>query len=160
MDWKSINEKLIKRGELLLSLDFLKDYDNELRIMNNNKIGHPFKLTKRYIEFLMIVHYLFSIPYRQLEGFTIALNRLIQKLPYADYSWLRRRIIKLDISLYDSLKYFNDPITIAIDSNGISIHKCGGWIERIYKKKKRYIKIHFAIDVKNKEVVSMEVTET
>jgi len=45
MDWKSIDEKLIKRGEILLSLDFLKDYDNELRIMNNNKIGHPFKIT-------------------------------------------------------------------------------------------------------------------
>jgi len=36
MDWKSIDEKFIKRDEILLSLDFLKDYDNELRIMNNN----------------------------------------------------------------------------------------------------------------------------
>ena len=52
----------------------------------NNKIDRSFKLTKRYIEFLMIVHYLFSIPYRKLEGFTRALNKLIQKLPYADYS--------------------------------------------------------------------------
>jgi hypothetical protein len=146
MNWKSIDEKLIKRGELLLSLDFLKEYDNELRIMNNNnKIGHPFKLTKRYIEFLMIVHYLFSMPYRQLEGFTRALNKLIPKLPYADYSWLRRRIIKLDISLYDSLKYSNDPITIAIDSSGIKVHKSGEWIERIHGKKKKYIKIHFAL---------------
>jgi hypothetical protein len=45
MDWKSIDEKLIKHGELLLSLDFLKNYDNELRIINNNKIGHLFKIT-------------------------------------------------------------------------------------------------------------------
>jgi len=40
--------------------------------MNNNKIGHSFKLAKRYIEFLMIVHYLFFMPYRKIEGFTIA----------------------------------------------------------------------------------------
>jgi hypothetical protein len=52
MNWKSIDEKLIKRSGLLLSLDFLKDYDNELRIMNNNKIGHPFKITNEYIKFL------------------------------------------------------------------------------------------------------------
>ena|GEM_PF-5436064 len=84
-------------------------------------------------------------------GFTRALNKHIPKLPYSDYSWLRRRIIKLDIldiSLYDSLKYSNEPITIAIDSSGISVHKSGGWIERIHGKKKKYIKIHFAIDIK------------
>jgi hypothetical protein len=51
MDWKSIDEKLIKRGELLLSLDFLKNYDNELRIMNNNKIGHPSKITMDILNF-------------------------------------------------------------------------------------------------------------
>jgi len=56
----------------------------------NNKVGHSFKLTERYIEFLMIVHYLFFILYRQLKGFTIALNKLISKLPYLSYSWLRR----------------------------------------------------------------------
>jgi transposase len=158
MNWKSIDEKLIKRGELLLSLDFLKEYDNELRIMNNCKVGHPFKLTNGYIKFLTIIRYLFSMPYRQIEGFTRALNKLIPKLPSIDYSWIRRRIIKLDLSPYKSLKKYNGPIVIAIDSSGISIHKSGGWIERIYKKKKHYIKIHFAIDVKTKEVVSMEVT--
>jgi len=93
MNWKSIDEKLIKHGELLLSLDFLKNYDNELRIMNNNKIGHPFKLTN--IKFLAIIKYLFSMPHRQIEGFTRSLNKLIPKLPSIDYSWIRKRIIKL-----------------------------------------------------------------
>jgi hypothetical protein len=48
MDWKSIDEKLIKHGELLLSLDFLESYDNELSILNNGKdgkVGHSFKIT-------------------------------------------------------------------------------------------------------------------
>jgi len=116
MNWKSIDEKLIKRGELLLSLDFLENYDNELRIMNNNKIGHLFKITNR-----------------QIEGFTRALNKLIPKLPSIDYSWIRRRIIKLDLNPYKYLKKYNGPIVIAIDSSGIKV---------------RYIKIHFAIDIK------------
>jgi len=33
MDWKCIDERLIRRGELLLSLDFLDDYDFELSLL-------------------------------------------------------------------------------------------------------------------------------
>jgi hypothetical protein len=95
MNWKSIDEKLIKHGELLLSLDFLKNYDFELSILNNNNIGHPFKITNGYIKFLAIIRYLFSMPHRQIEGFARSLNKLIPKLPSIDYSWIRRRIIKL-----------------------------------------------------------------
>jgi len=90
--------------------------------MNNNKIGHPFKLTNGYIKFLAIIRYLFSMPYRQIEGFTRALNKLITKLPSIDYSWIRRRIIKLDLSPYKYLKKYNGPIVIAIDSSGIKVH--------------------------------------
>ena len=52
MDWKHVDEGLIRRGELLLSLDFLEGYDFEL---SKGKVGRPFKLTGRYIELLMVV---------------------------------------------------------------------------------------------------------
>jgi predicted PP-loop superfamily ATPase len=32
------------------------------------------------------------------------------------------------------------------------------WIERVYGRRKRYIKIHFAVDVRTKEIVAMNVT--
>jgi len=32
MDWKAVNERLIRRGGLLLSLDFLDGYEDELRL--------------------------------------------------------------------------------------------------------------------------------
>jgi len=41
------------------------------------------------------------MPYRQLEGFTRALSRLILRLPPIDYSWVRRR--RLDLSPYMNL---------------------------------------------------------
>ena len=69
MDWKVVDERLIRCGELLLSLDFLDGYD-ELEAMNRKKVGHPYRFTNRYVEFLVVVRYLFSTPYRQLEGFT------------------------------------------------------------------------------------------
>jgi hypothetical protein len=52
MDWKAIDEGLIKRGELPLSLDFPEGYKHEPRSVNDGKVGRPFKLTERYIEFL------------------------------------------------------------------------------------------------------------
>jgi hypothetical protein len=135
----------------LLSLDFLDDY--ELSLLNDGKVGHPFKIT---IVFLAVVRYLFSMPYRQIEGFTRSLHRLVPRLPTVDYSWARR--LRLDLSPYKSLSICDGPAAIAVDSSGVSVHKCGGWVERLYGRKKRYIKIHFAVDVRTKEVVAMEVT--
>ena len=126
MDWGAVDERLIRRGELLLSLDFLDDY--ELSLLNDGKVGSPFKIT---IVFLAVVRYLFSMPYRQIEGFTGALHRLIPRLPTIDYSWVRRRILRLDLSPYESLRGYNGPIVIAVDLSGVSVHKCGGWVERI-----------------------------
>jgi len=95
------------------------------------------------------------MPYRRLEGFTRALSRLIPRLPKIDYSWVRRRM--LDLSPYESLSGYYGPVAIAVDSSGVSVYKCGGWVERLYGKK-RYVEIYFAVDVKTKEVVAMEVT--
>ena len=117
-------------GELLLSLDFIEGYDRELRRMNCEKVGRPYVLTVRYVEFLAAVRYLFGFPYRQLEGFTRALHRLVPRLPSADYPGLRRRILDLDLSLYDSLRPSDEPIVIAVDSTGVRVHKAGGWVER------------------------------
>lgn len=158
MDWKAVDEKLIRRGEILLNLDFLDVYEDELKAMNEGKVGRPYALTERYMEFLSVVRYLFLMPYRQLEGFTRALGRLVPKLPSADYSGLRRRILRLDLSPYENLKGSDEPIAIAVDSTGISVHRAGGWIEREHGKKKRYVKIHFAVNVETREVVAMEVT--
>jgi hypothetical protein len=126
--------------------------------MNDGKVGRPFKITDRCIVFLAVVRYLFSMPYRQLEGFTRALHRLIPRLPLIDYSWVRRRMLMFDLSPYESLSGYNGPVAIAVDSSGVSVHKCGGWVERLYGRKKRYVKIHFAVDVKTKEVLAMYVT--
>jgi len=39
MGWSDVDERLIRRGELLLSLDFLEGYGRELRRMNRGKVG-------------------------------------------------------------------------------------------------------------------------
>jgi hypothetical protein len=57
-----------------------------------------------YVMFLAVVRYLFSMPYRKPEGFTRALHRLIPRLPPIGYSWIRRRIFRLDLRPYMSLR--------------------------------------------------------
>ena len=157
MDWDRVDERLIKSGELLLSLEFLERYDEELKVMNGGKEGRPFTLTDSHVVFLAVVRYLSGLPYRQLEGFARALNRLLPRLPSADYSGLRRRVLGVDLSPYVDFEGSGD-IVIAVDSTGVRVHKAGGWVEREYGKKKRYVKIFFAVDVKTKNALAMLVT--
>ena len=163
MSWKDVDERLIRRGELLLDLDFLDGYDGELGEMNRGKEGRPFTLTHSHIRFLGVVRYLFIMPYRQLEGFARALNRLVPRLSSGDYSGLRRRILDLDLSPYKELRDLDpdsrEPICIAVDSSGVKVHRAGGWMERRHgKKKRRYVKIHFAVNVETREVVALDVS--
>jgi len=158
MNWNDVDERLIRQGELLLSLEFLEGYNDELEAMNDGKEGHPFTLTYSHIAFLAVVRYLFGLPYRQLEGFTRALNRLLPKLPQADYSGLRRRILGIDLSPYKELEHSDEDYVIAVDSTGIKVQKAGGWVERKHGKKKQYVKIHLAVDVKTKQALALMVT--
>jgi hypothetical protein len=98
------------------------------------------------------------MPYRQLEGFTRTLHRLVPSLPTGDYSGLRRRILSLPVDPYHDLKETNEPVSIAVDSTGIKVQKAGGWIERKHGKKKRYVKLHFAVNTETHEVVAMEIS--
>ena len=157
-NWKEIDERLIRRGEILLDLEFLENWDKELEAMNKGKVGAPYQTPNTYILFLATIRFIFDIKYRQLEGFTRKLHELIPKIRPMDYSGIRKRIIKLKLDLDKSLRETKEPITIAVDSSGVKVLKGGGWIERKHGKKKKYIKIHFAVDVKTKEIVAMSVT--
>ena len=40
----------------------------------------------------------------------------------------------------------------------MKVEKAGGWVERKHGKKKRYVKLHFAVNTVTHEVMSMEVS--
>jgi hypothetical protein len=158
MDWQKIDEKLIRRGELTLDPSLLESHEKELKTMNRGRRGRPYLLANTYIELLSSIRYLYQMPYRRLEGFTRSLHTLVPALPPGDYSGLRKRILRLSIDPYGSLRETTEPVSIAVDSTGIKVQKAGGWIERKHGKKKRYVKLHFAVRVDTHEVVAMEVS--
>lgn len=158
MDWKAVDERLIRRGELILDLESIKNYEKELEEMNKGRPGPRYTLSDSYIRLLALVRDLFQMPYRQLQGYTRSLNKLIPELPEADYSGIRKRIRRLQVDPYQHLNNTGEAVTIAVDSTGVKVEKAGGWVERKHGKKKRYVKLHFAVRVDTHEVVSMMVS--
>ena len=50
MHWKETDEKLIRRGELILDLESLKNHEKELKNMNEGRPGPRYKLAASYIQ--------------------------------------------------------------------------------------------------------------
>jgi hypothetical protein len=80
-----------------------------------------------------------------------------------DYSNISRRINRLDIRISsdDSIKsslQHDDYFVIAIDSTGIKVTNRGEWIRHKWKVKRGYLKIHIAVDIKRKRILSLDVT--
>jgi len=104
------------------------------------------------------------LPYRQTE--CIAQGHANGKVPsIPDYTTINRRINRLDIQIKDTdskNKEFKDEcIVIAIDSTGIKVTNRGQWMRDKWKikNKKGYLKIHIAVNVKTKEILSIKVTD-
>jgi hypothetical protein len=157
-EWKQIDEKLIRGGELILDLEFLERYEEELEALNQGKVSTPYRLAPSYIQLLDAVRHLYQKPHRQLERFTRNLYRLVPYLPSADYSGLRKRILALDPDSYRALEEKQEPVAIIVDSTGVKVHRVGGWVEQKHGKKKQYVKLHFAVDIETNEVVAIEVS--
>ena len=64
VNWIETDERLIRRGELILELGFVEHYREELEAMNRGKEGRPYRLSRTYIQFLTAVRYLYGMPYR------------------------------------------------------------------------------------------------
>ena len=83
----------------------------------------------------------------------------MQSIP--DYSTINRRINRLDIKVIDDggKELKDEYIIIAIDSTGIKVTNRGQWMNEKWKIRKGYLKIHVAVDVKSKKILSLKVTD-
>ncbi len=42
-NWKEYNEQLVRRGEFYISLDFIDNWEYEVKSMNKKKRGRPYQ---------------------------------------------------------------------------------------------------------------------
>lgn len=166
-NWKEYNEKLVRRGELYLSLDFLKNWDNELDEMNKGKKGAPFSYPEQFVLFMAFVYSIFHLPYRQMEGFLRKLSDLIsqdkkkEKDIAADYTTLFKRIAKMNITLSETISENErgEDIIIAVDSSGVKVTNRGEWMREKWRIHRGWIKAHIAVDIKTRKTLAIEITD-
>ena len=155
-NWEEYNEALVKRGSILLDLDFVADWSRELKGMNERKEGVRFRYPESFVKLLAVVH-AYVLPYRQLEGFTRALSQHVDGLKAPDYTTIWWRVARMKVDLVSSVELDKD-VTIAVDSSGIKVSNRGEWIRKKWKVKRGFIKVHIAVDTRTKQILSMEVT--
>ena len=154
IDWSSYNESLVRRGQVLLDFDVLDDWDNELSQMNHGKVGEPYYYPDSFIQLLGYMRAYFHLPYRQTEG--VVISHASSKVPaIPHYSTISRRINKLEIKINEKL---GNDIVIALDSTGIKVANRGEWMRHKWHVRKGYLKIHVAVDIMKKRILSLEVT--
>ena len=157
-DWPGYNEALVRRGEILLDLGLLQSWGEELEEVNRCREGGRYRYPDSLIRLQALIRACFRPPYRQLEGFTLALSRWGPRLRAPDYSATCRRVNRLKPMLEPRLDP-EEPVTIAVDASGIKVADRGEWIRRRWKRRRGFLKIHIAVDIKTKQIVAMEVTD-
>ena len=161
MNWNKYNESLVKRGEVLLDFDVIDNWPTELEKMNQGKEGRKFVYPDSFIKLLGYMRAYFHLPYRQTEG--VVREHASNTLPSIPdyYSNINRRINRLDIKIDDDANkssLHDDHFVIAIDSTGIKVSNRDEWIRHKWNVKRGYLKIHLAVDIKKKRILSLHVT--
>lgn len=168
INWKIYNNKLVERGQKLamftkqLSDSITEVWDNELSSMNENKKGRKYLYPDSLVVFLLLIKTQFAFSYRMLEGFA---PMFTDKTP--DYSRINRRINKLPVELIENMNRklsrakTKGSLEIIADATGIQVNGKYVWSDERFKKKgrRKWKKLHLAIDPKTNMIVGVEVLE-
>jgi len=160
-NWSTYTESLIERGHILMDIGFIKSQRRELKSMNNKKVGRPFLYPDSYVQFLAFLKVGFSISYRTVQGIVRGLAEYI-RIEEIHFTQLRRRIKRMCTNFRDNYKNekIDESITLVIDASGLTISKKGTYIEDKWRKERReYLKLHIAVDVKSRRIISFRVTK-
>jgi hypothetical protein len=158
-NWRKYNESLVQRGSI--TFWFSEETVEKWRHDNaNHGVGHPYIYSDTAIECLLILRELFQLPYRQTEGLSQSLVKLMQiELSIPDYTSLSKRAAQMEISL-DITKH-NGPIDVVVDSTGLKVFGEGEWKMRQHGKNKRrtWRKLHLAVNPATHEIEAETLTE-
>ena len=138
----------------MLSFDAMEQWDAELKEMNRGKEGRRYVYPESFMEALGYCHAYLHLPYRQTEG--LIKSHLKEKTKTPTYSAIWKRVNKLDIKMNPKL---GRDIVIAIDSTGVKVANRGEWMRQKWHKRRGFLKIHVAVDVKSKQITGLEITD-
>lgn len=153
-DWPECNERLVKRGEYFLALDFVGKWNEELDAMNRGKLGAPYQFPTSLIELQALWHAK-RHDYRMIEGMTRDLAKIGQLPRHNNYSTVNRRVNGLGFRLAPPQ---GDSIVVFSDGTGLQAVNGGEYLREKYGKKNRqWVQIILLGDARHHEPVSYEV---
>ncbi len=164
MSWHDYNESLVERGRIIFDLGFASSWKSELKSMNKHKVGRPFDFPESYIEFLTFMKVGFDAPYRLIEGATEALSEYISFIKNICFTQIRRRMIRLmkgkkPAEIIGAVNDGKEPVTVVVDSTGLTTTNRGSYIEDKWRKEKRkFLKLHILADKKTGKIAGFRVT--
>lgn len=154
-NWKEYNEELVIRGRMIFDLDFVHQWNEELKRMNHGKRGSPFLFPGSFMNLMMIWHQF--LDYRGLEGMARSLVDMGIMPRYGDYTTIWNRIHGMRPSLdISGLKYAE----IGTDGTGMKTNNAGAY--RIMKygdpdaKRKKHLVVIITADVRTKKIIGIE----
>ena len=157
-NWAEYDRALVQRGSL--SVWFDEEFvQNHWRADPTGKRGAPMKYSDMAIQVLLTLKATFRLTYRALEGFGRSLMRLLSlDFDVPDHSHTARRAKNVKIQI--PRKERTGPSHIVVDSTGLKIYGEGEWKVRKHgsSQRRRWIKVHLAVDANEKDVVGVEVT--
>lgn len=156
--WREYNQSLVNRGNI--SLWISKETEKKWYSKKSPGIlgGRKELFSDDTILCLMFLKSLFRMPYRMVEGFASSLITLLGlDLQIPHFTRICKRSKKLKLPPLPE----NKDVTIVLDGSGMKIYGEGEWKEEIHGKgkKKKWKKIHIALDPKTQEVILTDVSE-
>jgi hypothetical protein len=158
IDWKRYNEALVERGSITFWIEtetvegWVEEPDVKAR-------GGQRVYSDAAIACILTMRSVFHLALRNVEGFCRSLLAETKRnLPTPNFTTLSRRCGQLEVPLPRSLP--KGAIDIVVDSTGIKVYGEGEWKVRQHgvSKRRTWLKLHLAIDVKTQEVCATVVS--
>ncbi len=157
-------------AHFLMETGWLETMEADLASMNYEKLGRPFAFTDRAIQWANRLRIVFKTSYRLARGL---MNHFLRGLGFPGisltqfYDRCRRASAvggadgRVLASGPCDVKVSETPISVAIDSTGMSLNKSGGWRHHHWNLKSvtGWIKLHAAVDPDTNRILAYAVTD-
>jgi Transposase DDE domain len=154
-DWKKYNKQLINRGKINFWAHpkVLERWKGK----NEGKACRPLVYSDELIKAISYIRFKFHLSLRETEGFFWSLVGLVQmvvKIPCYTQICRRMKCLKFPPELLAK----RNVTDIVLDTTGLKVYGPGEWCTKKYGGKRKWKKLHLALDPKSGKLVLAELT--
>ncbi|OLS14728.1 MAG: transposase DDE domain-containing protein [Promethearchaeota archaeon CR_4] len=119
----------MQRGDISFYLEFLSTWDANLARANQAKVGTPFVYPDAIFAVACVLRFLFSIPYRSIEGVLRTLGTFA-KFPAPCYTTIWRRCRTIHLEEWLPQRPTAGSVTIAVNASDLKVVNSGEWLRK------------------------------